>query len=110
MIRRFALALAVSLSLAGPPSELLCGLLSGRLAAADSAVPHASVPGDPLHWYDAKNLDVEGRGYTEVKEFYDRFPAKAEGVVRPPVWGLSRNSSGMCVWFDADTPSIAVRW
>ena len=28
------------------------------------------------------------------ERYYDRLPGKAEGVVRPPVWGLSRDSAG----------------
>jgi hypothetical protein len=82
----------------------------GVARAADAPIPYTSVPGDPLRWYDARDLDVEGRGFTDVAEYYDRLPAKAEGVVRGAVWGLSRNSSGMCVRFVADSPSIAVRW
>jgi len=102
MPARHALALTCLLALAVP-----------HVAAAESTgIPFTSIKGDKLklRWYDAKDLDVEGRGYSDVKEYYDRLPAKAEGVVRDPVWGLSRNSSGMCVWFDADTPSISVRW
>lgn len=80
------------------------------LAAEETKIPHTTIDKDPLYWYDARDLDVEGRGWTDVKEYYDRLPAKAEGVVRDAVWNLSRNSAGMCVRFAADTPSIAVRW
>lgn len=78
--------------------------------AADVPVPYTSIPNDPLRWYDARDLTVEGRGWNDVAEYYDRLPAKAEKIVRGSVWGLSRNSAGMCVRFTADTPSIAVRW
>ncbi|MBN8627361.1 MAG: SGNH/GDSL hydrolase family protein [Planctomycetes bacterium] len=84
--------------------------LTGSAFAADGEIPFETFPGDPLRWYDARELGVVGRGWTEVKEFYDRLPAKAEGVVREPVWNLSRNSSGMYVDFVADTSLIAVRW
>lgn len=66
--------------------------------------------GDENLWYDIRDLGVEGRGWTETKEFYDRLPAKAEGVVRDPVWGLSRHSAGMCVRFVSDATSISARW
>jgi hypothetical protein len=87
-------------------------LTTPSAAAEKDKIPYQSIEGDKykLRWYDAKDLRVEGRGYSDVKSYYDRLPAKAEGVVRDPVWVLSRNSSGMCVWFDADTPQIAVRW
>ena len=48
-------------------------------------------------WSDIRPLGVEGRGWTDTKDFYDRLPARAEGMVRTPVWDLSRNSAGMCV-------------
>ena len=81
----------------------------GRVCAAEP-LASKTYDGDPLRWYDARELGVEGRGWNEVREFYDRLPAKAEGVVRGPVWSLSRNASGMCVRFVADASQIAVRW
>ncbi|MBL9095051.1 MAG: SGNH/GDSL hydrolase family protein [Planctomycetaceae bacterium] len=76
--------------------------------AAD--VPHTTFPKSNLKWYDAKDLDVEGRAFNDTKAYYDRLPGKAEGVVPDPVWSLSRQSAGMCVRFAADTPAIVVRW
>ena len=32
-------------------------------------------------WLDIRQLGVEGRGWNDTKDFYDRLPAKAEGVV-----------------------------
>ena len=61
-------------------------------------------------WYDAKLLTVEGRGWTDTKAFYDRLPARAESIVRPDVWRLSRQSSGICVRFVTDAVSFHVRW
>jgi hypothetical protein len=61
-------------------------------------------------WFDIRQLGVEGRGWNDTKEFYDRLPAKAEGVVRKPVWDLSRNSAGMCVRFVTDVTKIRARW
>lgn len=93
--RRSLLLLIVSVSIVESP-------------VAGAADPVAKEP--RIDWHDAQKLTVEGRGYTDVKEFYDRLPAKAEGVVRDAVWGLSRNSAGMCVRFRADTTTIMVRW
>ncbi len=61
-------------------------------------------------WYDARLLTLEGKGWEETKDPYDRLPARAEGVVRPPVWGLSRNSAGICVRFLTDSTFIRARW
>ncbi|MEA1997567.1 MAG: SGNH/GDSL hydrolase family protein [Gemmatimonadota bacterium] len=61
-------------------------------------------------WYDVLLLGVEGRGWTATEDYYDRLPAKAKGVVRDPVWSLSRNSAGLCVRFLTDAGSISVSW
>jgi len=45
-----------------------------------------------------------------MKRFYDRLPAKAEGVVRDAVWNLSRDSAGMLVRFETDSPEIHVQY
>lgn len=63
-----------------------------------------------LLWYDLKSLPIEGQGWSDTKAPYDRLPAKAEGVVRGPVWGLSRNSTGICARFTTDATAIHARW
>ena len=62
------------------------------------------------NWTDIRKLLVEGRGWTNTKSFYDRLPAKANAVVRKPVWDLSRNSSGICVRFVTDATTIRAKW
>ncbi len=61
-------------------------------------------------WRDARELDVEGKGWTDTKSFYDRLPARAENRVRPDVWSLSHDSAGMSVRFVTDATTIAARW
>jgi hypothetical protein len=61
-------------------------------------------------WFDLRQLDVEGRGWNDTKDFYDRLPVKAERVVRQPVWDLSRNSAGICTRFVTDATSLHARW
>jgi lysophospholipase L1-like esterase len=63
-----------------------------------------------LRWYDLKDFGIEGKGWTETKSFYDRLPAKAEAIVRAPVWKLSLNSAGMSVRFVTDADTIYARW
>ncbi len=61
-------------------------------------------------WFDLRQFNIEGRGWTDTKEFYDRLPAKAESKVRSAVWSLSRNSAGMHVRFVTDATTIRARW
>jgi hypothetical protein len=79
----------------------------GEVIAPSQATAEAD--GDTL-WYDLRLLDVEGRGWTETKAFFDRLPAKAEGVVREAVWNLSRHSAGLCARFVTDATAIQTRW
>ena len=65
---------------------------------------------DDFVWMDATTLCVEGRGWTDTKDSFDRLPARAEGVVRPDVWGLSQHSSGVTVRFTTDATAIRARW
>jgi hypothetical protein len=68
-------------------------------------------PEDPnITWTDIRKLDLEGQGWKDTKSPFDRLPAKAEGVVRDAVWGLSRHSAGMAVRFVTDAPAIHARW
>ena len=91
---------------------------AGYAAAQDEAPEYTTLDpatatnefGGDLLWYDASALPIEGRGWTDVASTYDRLPARAEGVVRSPVWGLSRDSSGMAIHFMTDSPTIGARW
>lgn len=93
---RFALALAF---------PLVATLAAGAVRAQDPTPAD-----DPIAWRDAHSLTVEGQGWTDVKSPFDRLPAKAEGVVRPPVWSNSRHSAGIAVRFVTDSPEIHARW
>lgn len=91
---------------------LICLLASAAiLHAADQPVTDFTTDSkDKTHWFDVKNLDVEGKGWTETESFYDRLPQKAKGVVRPPVWSLSKHSAGIAVRFVTDATTIKARW
>lgn len=65
---------------------------------------------DTIVWTDAKQLTVEGQAWTDTATPYHRFPARAEGVVPPRVWGLGHNSAGIAVRFVSDAPSIHAKW
>lgn len=61
-------------------------------------------------WYNAAELNIEGKGFADTKTPYDRLPAKAEKLVPEGVWSRSMNSAGMSVSFATDADMIVVRW
>jgi lysophospholipase L1-like esterase len=63
-----------------------------------------------LTWHDVRTLGVEGKGWADTAGFYERLPARAKGLVRDPVWELSRNATGLCAHFETDAIVIAARW
>ena len=67
-------------------------------------------PDSGVYWYDVRLLGVEGQGWADTKAPFDRLPAKAEKTARPPVWGLSRHATGLCVRFVTDATTIHARW
>ena len=63
-----------------------------------------------LVWHDVRQWGVEGKGWTDTEHYFDRLPARANGVVREVVWNLSRHSTGLSVRFETDATRIAARW
>jgi lysophospholipase L1-like esterase len=96
-------------------SSLAIGIMFLSLPAfamgqTTSSSPTPAPTVDTNVWFDIRQFGVEGRGWNDTKAFYDRLPAKAESIVRQPVWDLSRNSAGMCVRFVTDATTIHARW
>lgn len=98
-----------------------CLPLRGLAALAIFAVGVGSVAGQESKpvapkleketaWYNVADWGVEGKGWADTKHFYDRFPAKAEGVVPAPVWNLSRQSAGMAARFQSNATKISIRY
>jgi lysophospholipase L1-like esterase len=53
----------------------------------------------------------EGQAWpNEVQDKYDRFPARAEKLVRREVWDLSKNSAGLALRFISDATEITIRY
>lgn len=96
-MKRFPAPLCLGLALATMPGAQL-------LRAADPPAPE-------IVWHDVSGWGVEGQGWApeDLKARYDRLPAKAEKIVRPPVWSLSRNSAGMSFRFNTDAATIQLR-
>jgi hypothetical protein len=63
-----------------------------------------------VHWHDLKTLTLEGKGWSDTEGAYDRLPARAKGVVREPVWNLSKQSAGVCARFVTDATEIFADW
>ena len=53
---------------------------------------------------------MEGRAWSDLASPFDRLPARAEGLVRPPVWMPQRASAGVCARFVTNAKEIQVRW
>jgi hypothetical protein len=88
-------------------------LIDSVLLAAGNArqEPSKGRKADPsTRWVDVRDLDIEGKGWKDTKSFFDRLPARAEGVVPPSVWGLGRDSAGLLVRFLTDATTIQARW
>lgn len=64
----------------------------------------------PWHWIDAVKLTVAGQGWQDTQLPYDRLPAKAEMLVRKPVWDLSHNTAGVSIRFVSDATKLKIRW
>ncbi len=95
-------ALAVWAVLASYPAPAAAQALDPSRAKVDEATG--------VHWYDVRDLGIEGQGWHDTAAPFDRLPAKAEGVVRSAVWSLSRHSAGLCVRFVTDATTIHGRW
>jgi len=85
----------------------LSNVVGGQEANPMKATPD---PDGKTLWFDGKEFALEGKGWNDTELFYDRLPAKAKGKVPGNVWGLGRNSAGLCVRFTTDAGSIKVRW
>jgi lysophospholipase L1-like esterase len=86
-------------------------LLGSSIASSQLPGPLSLPPSlDSVLWHPVSDWGVEGRGWTDVKRFYDRLPAKAEGAVRDKVWDLSRHSAGISCRFATDATEIRVRY
>ncbi|GGW38100.1 SGNH/GDSL hydrolase family protein [Arenibacter certesii] len=69
---------------------------------------------DEMVWWNPSNSDfpvVEGQAWNNYEiGTYNRLPNKAEGVVRPAVWNLSKNAAGLSIRFWSDAKAIVVRY
>ncbi len=81
--------------------------LGGPLGAAPANTASAK---PNTVWQDLGAWPLEGKGWAQTKRRYDRLPAKAEAVVRAPVWSLAGDSAGLRLRFVSDATEIKARW
>lgn len=78
-----------------------------------SAVALAQAPIE-LKWWkpsDSPFAVIDGQAWSgEMRDTIQRFPPRAESMVRKAVWNLSRNSAGLSIRFVSDAPQIIVRY
>lgn len=72
-----------------------------------SASPQSTLP--PLRWLDIQSLAIEGRGWADTDQPFDRLPARARHIVNADVWNFSHDTAGMLVHFSSDTPELRIR-
>lgn len=89
-----------------PPTAILLIGLAGAIPSFAQETGEAA----RWQWHDARELTVEGKGWADTRDFYDRLPQRAESQVRPPVWHLSRDSAGISVRFVTEATTIAAQW
>lgn len=70
--------------------------------------------GEAYKWWNPADNSfpvIEGQAWpSEVKEKYDRFPARAEKTLNPNVWNISHSSAGLYIKFKTDANDIVVRY
>jgi hypothetical protein len=69
----------------------------------------AAIEGD-LAWYNAPDIGLEGKAFSDTETPYVRLPDRAKTVVTESVWALSRHSAGLAVRFVTNSPTISARW
>jgi hypothetical protein len=85
-----------------PKTEILNSLAVSVLADSDKK------ESTDLKYVDGFSLRIMGKYHPEKN--YNRLPAKFEEIVRPAVWSLSKNSSGISIHFTTNSPVIAAKW
>jgi hypothetical protein len=63
-----------------------------------------------MRWHDASSLEIEGRGWADTAGPFERLPDSAKSKATPAVWGLSKDSAGLCIRFLTDSATVHARW
>lgn len=63
----------------------------------------------PLQYHTIDNLSILGRAFPN-QTFYQRFPDNLASLLREPVWQLSKNSTGIAIYFETNSKQISAKW
>ena len=73
--------------------------------------PVSNEPDDDMYvWTDIREFGIEGKGWKSDSLYFNRLPAKAENIVREPVWNLSHHTAGFYARFITDATTIKASW
>ncbi len=91
--------------------ELLAWMLEAPDASGTAAPTRADKPIEPAwQWHDAHALGLEGTGWHDAEQPYQRLPRRAKEAVPAAVWRLSKHTAGLCVRFTTNSTRIAATW
>ncbi len=62
-----------------------------------------------IDWYEITPEQVEGQGWRDCAVPFGRMPRRIEKVL-PEVWRNARSATGMCVFFNTDSPAFYARY
>lgn len=65
---------------------------------------------DSLKYVNATDFQLIGKGFTDTQSTYERLPARLDGKLRPFLWSLSKNCSGLAIRFRTNSTVIAAKW
>ena len=86
-------------------------LLMSVMSVAEPLDPALAEKGDDgTQWFTLRDIGVQGQGWEDTAQPYDRMPARAEGVATDAVWNLAQHSAGIFAHFRTDSSAIKGRW
>ncbi|CCH53736.1 Platelet-activating factor acetylhydrolase IB subunit beta [Fibrisoma limi BUZ 3] len=94
------------------PNPVTTCLISFLFCMVTSAVSAQTITG--YTWWkpaDSSFPVIDGQAWpTEMQDTLQRLPPRAKGLVRKPVWDLSRQTAGLSIRFVSNAPEIIVRY
>ncbi len=61
-------------------------------------------------WYDATDFEIEGKGWVDTANPFDRLPESAQNKISSTAWRMSKNNAGIAIRFVTDADVVNVRW
>ncbi len=67
-------------------------------------------PESDLYWFDGKLLKVEGKGFADTENYYERLPLRAKGKIPEGLWNLGKNTAGIYFRFVTNSKKLGAIW